>query len=134
MIFLRFCWKTNYLRCNTGGNFSSIFSINQTLLLYVKLFACQKNVKQESRLFYSTLWIWFYLRFFDMLMNYNQFHNVLRLSISYQIFLSRQVKLWAIITYKHGIYKLPHELPNDLRLRILGNWKKLENCLDFIEL
>ena len=35
----------------------------------------------------------------------------------YQIFLSPQVKRWAIITYKHGIYQLPHELPNDLRLR-----------------
>ena len=23
----------------------------------------------------------------------------------------------AIITYKHGMSKLPHELPNDLRLR-----------------
>ena len=28
---------------------------------------------------------------------------------------------WAIITYKHGIYELSHELPNDLRRRILGN-------------
>ena len=37
----------------------------------------------------------------------------------YQIFLSPQVKRWAIITYKHGIYDLPRELPNDLRLRIL---------------
>ena len=32
-----------------------------------------------------------------------------------QIFLSLQVKRWVIITYKHGKYKLPHELPNDLR-------------------
>ena len=38
-----------------------------------------------------------------------------------QIFLSPQVKLWAIITYKHGIYDLPHELPNDLRRKKLGN-------------
>ena len=37
----------------------------------------------------------------------------------YQIFLSPQVKRCAIVTYKHGIYELPHELPNDLRLRIL---------------
>ena len=42
-------------------------------------------------------------------------------SMFYQIFLSAQVKRWTIITYKHGIYELPHELPNDLRLRILGN-------------
>ena len=32
----------------------------------------------------------------------------------YQIILSQQVKRWAIITYKHGIYQLPHELPNNL--------------------
>ena len=32
-----------------------------------------------------------------------------------------QVKWCAIITYKHGIYELPYELPNGLRLRILGN-------------
>ena len=34
----------------------------------------------------------------------------------YQAFISPRVKQWAIITYKRGIYELPHELPNDLRL------------------
>ena len=34
----------------------------------------------------------------------------------YEIFLSPEVKQCAIITYKHGIYELSHELPNDLRL------------------
>ena len=29
----------------------------------------------------------------------------------YQIFFSAQVKPYAIITIKHGIYKLPRELP-----------------------
>ena len=38
-----------------------------------------------------------------------------------KIFLSSQVKRCVIITYKHGIYELPNELPNDLRLAILGN-------------
>ena len=38
----------------------------------------------------------------------------------YQNFLSPQVKRCVIITYKHGIYELPHELPNDLRK--LGNF------------
>ena len=38
----------------------------------------------------------------------------------YQTFLSPQVKRWTIITYKHRICELPHKLPNDLRLRILG--------------
>ena len=39
----------------------------------------------------------------------------------YQIFLSLQVKRIVIISNKHGIYRLPHELPNDLGLRVLGN-------------
>ena len=43
----------------------------------------------------------------------------------YQIFLSPQVKGCAIITDKHGIYELPHELPHYLRLRKLGNIRKL---------
>ena len=35
----------------------------------------------------------------------------------YQIFLPPQVKQWEIITYKHGIYELPHKLPKGIRLR-----------------
>ena len=38
----------------------------------------------------------------------------------YQVFLLRQVKRRAIITYKCGIYEFPHELPKDLTLRTLG--------------
>ena len=30
-------------------------------------------------------------------------------SMFYQIFLSPQVKRCVIITYKHGVYELPHE-------------------------
>ena len=48
----------------------------------------------------------------------------------YQIFLSPQVKRWAIVTYKHGIYELPDELPNNLRLRILGHYEILGKCLN----
>ena len=44
----------------------------------------------------------------------------------YQILLSPQVKRLAIITYKYGIYELPHELPNDLRLRINKRLIKLD--------
>ena len=51
-----------------------------------------------------------------------------------QIFLSKQVKRRAIITYKYGIYELPHELPNDLRLRILGKQEISGKCLNFKEL
>ena len=43
----------------------------------------------------------------------------------YQIFLSSQVKQWAINTYKHGVYELPHELLKDLRLILrLGKYQK----------
>ena len=47
----------------------------------------------------------------------------------YKILLSPQVKRWEIVTYKHGIY----ELPNDLRFRILRNYKISGKCLNFIE-
>ena len=43
----------------------------------------------------------------------------------YQIFLSPQLKRCGIITYKRGTYKLPHELPNDLRLKKLGHIRKV---------
>ena len=39
----------------------------------------------------------------------------------FQTFFTPEVQRWAIIAYKHGIYELPHELPNDLKLTILGN-------------
>ena len=51
----------------------------------------------------------------------------------YQILLSPPVKRWAIITYKHGIYELPHELPNDLRLRTLRNQEISGKDLNLIE-
>ena len=51
----------------------------------------------------------------------------------YQILPLPLVKRCAIITYEHGIYELPHELPNDLRLRILENYEILGNCVNFIE-
>ena len=51
----------------------------------------------------------------------------------YQILLSPQVKGWVIITYKNGIYELPHQLPNNLRLRMLGNEEISGKCLNFTE-
>ena len=39
----------------------------------------------------------------------------------FKVFLLLQVKWCAIITYRNAIHELSHELPNDLRLRILGN-------------
>ena len=67
---------------------------------------------------------------------YYQHNNIINNIISfiifwdlfYRIFLSPQVKRWAIITYPHGIYILPPELLNDLRLgdlTKLGNIKKV---------
>ena len=41
----------------------------------------------------------------------------------YQILLSPQVKRCVIVTYKYGICELSHELPNDLRLRIVSTSK-----------
>ena len=43
----------------------------------------------------------------------------------YQNVFSPQVKRIVIISNKHGIYELPHELPNDLRK--LVNFKKIPN-------
>ena len=54
-------------------------------------------------------------------------------SMFYQIFLSSQLKGCGIITYKHGIFELPHELPNYLRLRILENQEISGKCLNFVE-
>ena len=51
----------------------------------------------------------------------NHFQNILRLSDVYQILFSPQVKLCTIITDKHAIDQFPHKLPNDFRLRVLGN-------------
>ena len=54
--------------------------------------------------------------------------------IFYQIFLSSHKKRCLIITFTHDIYELPHELMNDLRLRILGNKKISGKYLNLIEL
>ena len=45
--------------------------------------------------------------------SYNHFHNIFRLFDVLPNF--------PYITYKDGINELPHDLPHDLRLRILGN-------------
>ena len=52
---------------------------------------------------------------------YNQFHNVLRLFDVLPNFPFTTSGTMSVITYKHGIYKLAHELPNELRLMIIGN-------------
>ena len=75
------------------------------------LFIFFENVKYGIP--YDKFWTYFwatatFIIFWDFLM-------------FWQIFLPPQVKRRAIITYKHGIYKLPHKLSNELRLRTLAN-------------
>ena len=38
----------------------------------------------------------------------------------YQISLSQKVKQSAVVSNKHGLLELPHNLPKDLRLNISG--------------
>ena len=45
----------------------------------------------------------------------------------YQNLFSPQGKRSLIISYKHGVSELPHELPNDLKLMTLENRKDQEN-------
>ena len=52
----------------------------------------------------------------------------------YQIFLSPQVKGIVNISNKHFIYNFYQELPNILRLRILGKWNMLRRSQIFIDL
>ena len=43
----------------------------------------------------------------------------------YQIFPPLQVKQSEITSNKHGIYELPHKLPNNLRLKDLRKLRKV---------
>ena len=52
-----------------------------------------------------------------------------------QIFLSPKVKRSVISSNKHGIYKLPHELLDDIRPRMLESWEisgKSQNVLELL--
>ena len=51
-----------------------------------------------------------------------------------KIFVSPQVKQIVIISNKHGIYELPHELPKDLGLATLGNYEISRRSQSLIEL
>ena len=41
-----------------------------------------------------------------------------------KIFVSTQVKRILIVSNKHGIYELPNELPNDLRVRKIRKYQE----------
>ena len=51
----------------------------------------------------------------------------------YQIFLSQKVKKCEIINYKEDIFELSHELPNNIRPTILGNYYIPGKCANFKE-
>ena len=54
----------------------------------------------------------------------NNCPNILRLFDVLSNFFTPQMKRSAIISDKHGIFELPHELWNDLKLRILENQER----------
>ena len=56
----------------------------------------------------------------DLVYSYNHFHNIVRLFDALPNFSFTTSETMGV-TFKHGIYELPQELPNDLRIRILGN-------------
>ena len=45
---------------------------------------------------------------------------------------SPQIKQNLISSIENLVYELPHELPNDLRLRKLGNTRKISNLGEHI--
>ena len=51
----------------------------------------------------------------------------------YQFFLSPHMKRSANISNKNGIYELSHELPKDLRLRIVRNHEKSGKSQNFMK-
>ena len=64
---------------------------------------------------------------------YIHFHNILRLFDVLQNLPYTTSESNAIITYKCGMYELPHKFPNDLRLSIPGNCEISGKYLNFIE-
>ena len=44
-----------------------------------------------------------------------------------------EVKRYLVFFVKNIVDKLPHELPNNLRLRILGNYEILEKSQNFVQ-
>ena len=50
------------------------------------------------------------------------------------MFFSAHLKQSLIISNKHGTYELAHQLPSNLKLRIVGNYEIAEKSHDFIGL
>ena len=71
-----------------------------------------------SRFNFNSFSVLFMKFFLNIQFTYSQFHNILRL---FDVLPDSRFPTRGDYYLKHGIYELPHELPNDLRLKILGN-------------
>ena len=63
----------------------------------------------------------------------NNGHNILRLFDTLRNFVLTTSETERDYSNKHGIYKLPHELPNNFRLWILGSKEISGKSQNFIE-
>ena len=112
-------------------NYLKIFLVEYVSTILGKIYGIkiktkQGKIGQDQETLRSSFYFWkreWALGYFS---TYNQFHNILRLFDVLPNFPFLQVNRCAIITYKNVIYELPHELPNDLRLKISGK------CLNVI--
>ena len=72
----------------------------------------------------------FKLQTISLISSYNHFHSILKLfDIPNFPFTTSEM----MRDYKHGIYQLPHKLPNDLRDRTLGKQEISGKYLNAIE-
>ena len=118
--------SVSHLKHKTSINLGAEFLLKLTFFgtnLHKKSFSNLKQKKWKTPLncAYSNHSTTMFIIFWNFLMFYQIFPNI------------PQVKWCTTITYKHGTYQLPHELPKDLRVRILGNWKISEKFLNFME-
>ena len=58
--------------------------------------------------------------------NLNRTRNIWNLKMSYQMFLSQQVKQNVVITSKNSKYELTDELPNDVRLKKISELHRIK--------
>ena len=71
------------------------------------------------------------VRELELLENSNQFHNILiHFDVLPNFSFLLQVKQFPIMTYKHGIYELSHEFPNEIKkLRSIRKMSKLHRMI-----
>ena len=107
LLFLSFHWGWNLVLEEFQICFRTFFRKIKKVLAEIWLFLNNLVVNKEKKQ-KKTLQTIIFIIFSDILM-------------FYQTILPPQVKRCAIIIYKHGIYQLSHEWPNELKLRILQN-------------